>query len=180
MPPIFSVIQIFFPFLLFILFSLLLPPFPPPPSFLLLFLPSSLHLISLLLPSSHARYTCSWYPPGHGDVYVSLKRSGLLNKFRDMGKKFVFISNIDNLGATVDLGITFRLCSLTPSRFLCWQLAGHGTIDRFHKTNWANLSEPHIISQCNVYCKYCSTWLLWASLVLHYYSLCTNCRVHSA
>ena len=47
----------------------------------------------------------SWYPPGHGDVYSSLKRSGLLKKFMDMGKEFIFISNIDNLGATVDLSI---------------------------------------------------------------------------
>ena len=47
----------------------------------------------------------SWYPPGHGDIYSSLKRSGLLKKFMDMGKEFIFISNIDNLGATVDLSI---------------------------------------------------------------------------
>lgn len=46
-----------------------------------------------------------WYPPGHGDVYSSLRRSGLLKKFMDMGKEFIFISNIDNLGATVDLEI---------------------------------------------------------------------------
>ena len=106
---------------------------PPPVSSLLTFILSL--SFSLLMP---ATLTCSWYPPGHGDVYVSLKRSGLLDKFREMGKEFIFISNIDNLGATVDLGITvvhIRLCSLTPSRFLCWQLAGHETIS--HKTNWS-------------------------------------------
>ena len=47
----------------------------------------------------------SWYPPGHGDVYPSLKRSGLLDKFIKEGKEFIFISNIDNLGATVDVRI---------------------------------------------------------------------------
>ncbi|CAI8047806.1 UTP--glucose-1-phosphate uridylyltransferase [Geodia barretti] len=46
----------------------------------------------------------SWYPPGHGDIYNSLKRSGLLERFLEEGKEFIFISNIDNLGATVDLG----------------------------------------------------------------------------
>lgn len=46
-----------------------------------------------------------WYPPGHGDVYASLKQSGLLEKFIEEGKEFIFISNIDNLGATVDLNI---------------------------------------------------------------------------
>ncbi|XP_012941896.1 UTP--glucose-1-phosphate uridylyltransferase [Aplysia californica] len=46
-----------------------------------------------------------WYPPGHGDVYYSLYNSGLLDKFIKEGKKYVFISNIDNMGATVDLNI---------------------------------------------------------------------------
>ena len=44
-----------------------------------------------------------WYPPGHGDIYISLKRSGLLDQFVKEGKELMFVSNIDNLGATVDL-----------------------------------------------------------------------------
>jgi len=47
---------------------------------------------------------CSWYPPGHGDVYESFYNSGVLKKLIDSGKEYVFISNIDNLGATVDIG----------------------------------------------------------------------------
>ncbi|XP_050736828.1 UTP--glucose-1-phosphate uridylyltransferase-like isoform X2 [Eriocheir sinensis] len=47
----------------------------------------------------------AWYPPGHGDFYLSFKNSGLLQEFINQGKEYVFISNIDNLGATVDLGI---------------------------------------------------------------------------
>ncbi len=43
-----------------------------------------------------------WYPPGHGDIYTALKRCGLLEKFMEEGKEILFISNIDNLGATVD------------------------------------------------------------------------------
>ncbi|XP_041352363.1 UTP--glucose-1-phosphate uridylyltransferase-like isoform X2 [Gigantopelta aegis] len=46
-----------------------------------------------------------WYPPGHGDVYPSFYNSGLLDEFIKAGKKYVFISNIDNLGANVDLNI---------------------------------------------------------------------------
>ncbi|RUS89137.1 hypothetical protein EGW08_003080 [Elysia chlorotica] len=46
-----------------------------------------------------------WYPPGHGDVYNSFFNSGLLDQFIRQGKKYVFISNIDNMGATVDLNI---------------------------------------------------------------------------
>lgn len=55
----------------------------------------------------------SWYPPGHGDFYVSLKNSGLLKQFLAQGKKYCFISNIDNLGATVDMKILNLL--LNPS-----------------------------------------------------------------
>merc|ERR1711892_207170 len=47
----------------------------------------------------------AWYPPGHGDFYQAFANSGLLEEFVDQGKKHCFISNIDNLGATVDLNI---------------------------------------------------------------------------
>lgn len=47
----------------------------------------------------------AWYPPGHGDFYESFQNSGLLDKFIQQGKEYLFLSNIDNLGATVDLNI---------------------------------------------------------------------------
>ncbi len=43
-----------------------------------------------------------WCPPGHGDVYVSLVTSGVLDALLDKGIKYAFISNSDNLGATCD------------------------------------------------------------------------------
>jgi UTP--glucose-1-phosphate uridylyltransferase len=46
-----------------------------------------------------------WNPPGHGDVFHCLRDSGLLDKLLAEGRKFMFISNIDNLGAIVDLKI---------------------------------------------------------------------------
>uniref|UniRef100_A0A915E5Z7 UTP--glucose-1-phosphate uridylyltransferase n=1 Tax=Ditylenchus dipsaci TaxID=166011 RepID=A0A915E5Z7_9BILA len=46
-----------------------------------------------------------WYPPGHGNFYDSFYNSGLVDKFINAGKKYIFLSNIDNLGATVDLNI---------------------------------------------------------------------------
>jgi UTP--glucose-1-phosphate uridylyltransferase len=46
-----------------------------------------------------------WYPPGHGDVFPALVNSGLVDKMLAEGKEFIFISNADNLGATVDLNI---------------------------------------------------------------------------
>lgn len=43
-----------------------------------------------------------WCPPGHGDVYVSLLTSGVLDLLRDRGYDTLFLSNVDNLGATCD------------------------------------------------------------------------------
>jgi len=46
-----------------------------------------------------------WYPPGHGDFYESFYNSGLLDELIEQGCEYCFISNIDNLGATVDINI---------------------------------------------------------------------------
>jgi UTP--glucose-1-phosphate uridylyltransferase len=43
-----------------------------------------------------------WCPPGHGDIYPSLLASGLLEELLAKGVKYAFVSNSDNLGATVD------------------------------------------------------------------------------
>ncbi|KRZ62452.1 UTP--glucose-1-phosphate uridylyltransferase, partial [Trichinella nativa] len=59
----------------------------------------------------------SWYPPGHGDFYQAFYNSGLLDKFVQSGKEYCFVSNIDNLGATLDL--IFNQGFVVPrSRFL--------------------------------------------------------------
>ncbi|GAA4397234.1 UTP--glucose-1-phosphate uridylyltransferase [Fodinibacter luteus] len=43
-----------------------------------------------------------WCPPGHGDVYVALQTSGLLDALRERGYRHAFLSNADNLGATCE------------------------------------------------------------------------------
>ena len=43
-----------------------------------------------------------WCPPGHGDLYVALQTSGLLEALRAGGYRHAFVSNADNLGAVVD------------------------------------------------------------------------------
>jgi len=45
--------------------------------------------------------TENWYPPGSGDVFESFHKSGLLEQFIKQGKEYVFISNVENLGAIV-------------------------------------------------------------------------------
>ena len=44
-----------------------------------------------------------WAPPGHGDIYPSLVGSGMLDKLLARGVEYLFVSNSDNLGATLDL-----------------------------------------------------------------------------
>lgn len=46
-----------------------------------------------------------WCPPGHGDLYAALVGSGRLDALLADGVKYMFVSNSDNLGATLDLKI---------------------------------------------------------------------------
>eukprot|EP00551_Chaetoceros_affinis_P004053 CAMPEP_0203680790 /NCGR_PEP_ID=MMETSP0090-20130426/40614_1 /ASSEMBLY_ACC=CAM_ASM_001088 /TAXON_ID=426623 /ORGANISM="Chaetoceros affinis, Strain CCMP159" /LENGTH=1059 /DNA_ID=CAMNT_0050549027 /DNA_START=51 /DNA_END=3230 /DNA_ORIENTATION=+ len=46
-----------------------------------------------------------WCPPGHGDLYAALVGSGSLDNLLAAGYKYMFVSNSDNLGATLDLKI---------------------------------------------------------------------------
>lgn len=55
-----------------------------------------------------ARRRC---PPGHGDIYPALVGSGVLDKLRGAGIKYVFVSNSDNLGATLDLKLLQHFAS---------------------------------------------------------------------
>ena len=44
-----------------------------------------------------------WCPPGHGDIYTVMWETGILERLLSLGYRYAFVSNIDNLGATVDL-----------------------------------------------------------------------------
>jgi len=44
-----------------------------------------------------------WCPPGHGDLYPALVGSGTLDALLAKGFKYMFVSNSDNLGATMDV-----------------------------------------------------------------------------
>jgi UTP--glucose-1-phosphate uridylyltransferase len=52
-----------------------------------------------------------WCPPGHGDVYGSLRSSGLLAALLEAGFEQIMISNSDNLGATPDARIAAHLAA---------------------------------------------------------------------
>lgn len=61
-----------------------------------------------------------WCPPGHGDLYAALVGSGSLKSLLDGGYKYMFVSNSDNLGATLDLKIlTHFATSNSPFMMEC-------------------------------------------------------------
>jgi len=49
--------------------------------------------------------TTSPYAPGHGDLSFALRASGILERFRAAGGRVLFMSNVDNLAATLDPAI---------------------------------------------------------------------------
>ncbi|ROW01482.1 hypothetical protein VSDG_02267 [Cytospora chrysosperma] len=59
----------------------------------------------LPVPKSFDSPINEWYPPGHGDVFESLYNSGILDQLIERGIEVIFLSNVDNLGAVVDLRI---------------------------------------------------------------------------
>lgn len=69
--------------------------------------------------------TDSLYAPGHGDALIALQRTSLLDEFAAAGGRYLFVSNVDNLVATLDpavigahidkgLGISVEVVSKKP------------------------------------------------------------------
>lgn len=61
-----------------------------------------------------------WCPPGHGDLYTALLGSGKLDDLLSKGIKYMFVSNSDNLGATLDLDLlSYFAAQDTPFMMEC-------------------------------------------------------------
>jgi len=71
----------------------------------------------LPVPRSATSDKSQWYPPGHGDIFDALTNSGLLDKLIAAGKEYIYVSNVDNLGADVDLRILTHVVD-TQTEFL--------------------------------------------------------------
>ena len=77
--------------------------------------PSTLELLQSAVPKVNAvtlrpaawpaQPELEWCPPGHGDLYPSLLGSGWLDRLLAAGVKYLFVSNSDNLGASLDLNL---------------------------------------------------------------------------
>jgi len=61
--------------------------------------------IDTMMPAEEPVDELNWNPPGHGDIYAALIASGLAEKLLGMGKRYAFVANADNLGATVEPAI---------------------------------------------------------------------------
>lgn len=60
-------------------------------------------LVDDLTPVSYPKDPdLEWCPPGHGDLYTALRGTGLLDRLIELGYRYVFVSNSDNLGAVPD------------------------------------------------------------------------------
>ena len=81
-----------------------------PPDFLQSMIPK-LDAESLAPASWPPAPELEWCPPGHGDVYGALRRSGMLATMLEHGYRYAMISNADNLGATPDARIAALLAA---------------------------------------------------------------------
>lgn len=52
-----------------------------------------------------------WCPPGHADIYHALQTTGLLDRLLARGFRYAFVSNADNLGALLHMGILGHVAS---------------------------------------------------------------------
>eukprot|EP00894_Picocystis_sp_ML_P000462 jgi/Pico_ML_1/50979/g179.t1 len=68
--------------------------------------------LKTMLPASYPENPdLEWCPPGHGDIYPSLLGTGMLDKLIQDGIEYVFVSNSDNLGATLDVDLLAHFAS---------------------------------------------------------------------
>ena len=52
-----------------------------------------------------------WNPPGHGEIYSAMAAANLIQRLLNEGIEHLFVSNIDNLGASLDPTILGRIVS---------------------------------------------------------------------
>jgi UTP--glucose-1-phosphate uridylyltransferase len=79
-----------------------------------------------------------WCPPGHADIYNALQTTGLLDRLLDGGYRWAFVSNSDNLGAILHMGILgfvarrrIPFLMEVTARTDCDRKGGHLARDRF-------------------------------------------------
>jgi UTP--glucose-1-phosphate uridylyltransferase len=83
----------------------------------------------------------STYSTGHGDLPDALRRSGLLDDFVTGGGKYVWIANLDNLGATIDPALLGHFIEARGGRDVMVEVAPKVAGDRGGIPVWADVHE---------------------------------------
>jgi len=94
-----------------------------------------------------------WYPPGHGDLYAALTASGRLDELLAEGIKYMFVSNSDNLGATLDLKMLSHFAG-TDSPFMmecCERTENDITGKKLHPSHRFVLVQIHDEDYCSCF-----------------------------
>ncbi|HNQ43756.1 MAG TPA: UTP--glucose-1-phosphate uridylyltransferase, partial [Candidatus Cloacimonadota bacterium] len=127
----------------------------------------------------------NWNPPGHGDIFTALSSGGILDKLIAKGYRYAFVSNSDNLGATVDTAITaymdehnvpflMEVCSRSPMD----KKGGHLAEDQSGQLLLREIAQcpPEELDEFqNIeYYKYFNTNNLWIDLKALEWHLITN------
>ena len=94
-----------------------------------------------------------WYPPGNGDLYAALTASGRLDELLAEGIKYMFVSNSDNLGATLDLKMLSHFAG-TDSPFMmecCEQAENDINGKKLHPSHRSVLVQIHDEDYCSCF-----------------------------
>jgi len=150
-----------------------------PSPFPLLFLQ---HKFPKILQSDLSPATCprdpglEWNPPGHGDIYTALYTSGMLEDLLAEGVRYAFISNSDNLGATLDSSILgyfadknfpfmMEVAQRTPSDIKGGHLARHKNGNLIlREAAQCPQSETHAFQDIDCY-RFFNTNNIWVNLI---------------
>ena len=112
-----------------------------PSTFLMQSMVPKIRIGDLMPASCGSQPKNEWCPPGHGDFYPTLFASGLIPRLLALGIRYLFVSNSDNLGATLDptlaqyfassgLSFLMEVAERTPSDRKGGHLASRLTDDR--------------------------------------------------
>ena len=118
-----------------------------------------------------------WCPPGHADLYPSLRSSGVLDALIEAGYRYAFCSNSDNLGAVADpriagwlaanrLPFVIESCRRTPADRKGGHLAVRRSDGRLVLRETAQTSPDDMAALQDLERhRYCNTNNLWLDLI---------------
>lgn len=81
-------------------------------------------------PLSLPDESANWNPPGHGDLYPSIRITGILDELLDRGIELAFVSNSDNLGAVMDTRIAAHMLARGESLPFLMEVRERSEMDR--------------------------------------------------